>query len=183
VPYSDAHPTGVPQHEWTPEVAAVAAGPAEAEPPVAAAIHSARDWPAGLPPMEAPVAVLASPHDQPSSAICGIRRNLARRSPRPTVTQILVPPLAPPHSHPAPTAPDFSVNVSGESNPQAQGDSEGHDAHPAAVQTPLTEETQAAAGIAGPESSNQPAASHPAINSGEDELQQSDTDSVGPERP
>jgi hypothetical protein len=169
------------------QVAAIAAGSVEAEPPVAAAIHSARDWPDGLPPMEAPVAVLA--HDQPTSAICGVHRNqaLSQMSPGPTVTHIMVHPFSPTHSLPAPTAPDFSENVSSESNTQLQGDSEDFDAHSATVQQQVTNKAQAVAdeaqavGLPEPESSNQPAETRYAAYSGENNLQQSNTDAVGPE--
>ena len=164
------------------QVAAVAARPVEDEPPVAVAIHSARDWPAGLPPMEAPVAVLANPHDQPTNAICGIPRNQAlsrgQLSPRPTATHIMILPLSPRHSRPTPTAPDFSVNVSSESYAQERG--EDNNAYSAAVQTPLTDETREA-GSPEPESSNQPAETHSVTDSGEVDLQHSDSDAAGPE--
>jgi hypothetical protein len=166
------------------QVAAIAARPVEVEPPVAVAIHSARDWPAGLLPMEAPVAVLANPHDQPTNAVCGISRNqaLSQLTPQaqPSVTQIVVLPLSPFHSLPTPTAPDFSVSASSESNAQVQDGV--HDAHSAAVQTSLTEETHAA-GCPEPEGLNQPAATHPVADTGEVDVQQTTSDDVGQARP
>jgi hypothetical protein len=154
----------------------------ETDPPVAVAIHSARDWPAGLPRMEAPVAVLANQVHQPINAICDIRRNpaLDLLTLRPSVTEIMALPSSPPHSRPTPTAPDFSVNVSSESNSHVRG--EDCDPHSAALQTSVLVVTQAPVNP-DHESANQPAATDPTTDPSQEDFQQGYSDTGGPEKP